>query len=142
MNPTKELIEEWIEKCHSWATNKIIEFDDISSYTNNPPRYVYNFIIEMLVQINRWDLIMNYLFVHPSTVRFLTTHLFGSLDPPDKYVTHTTIWGSKIIANNHIPNNMMIGFSETNSSADSRNIVLAKLNLEMLNKLDQMKAFW
>jgi hypothetical protein len=141
MNPTQEQIKFWIDKCQTFSTNEIIEFS-ISDFTNQPLKYFKRFVLEMEIQIDRRDLIMEYIFVNPKMENFLLSYLGADVNLPTKKWQVPDIWGCKIIKNDNVPDDTLIGFYELLDADDSRNIVLGKIDLKMLNRIDQMKVFW
>jgi hypothetical protein len=138
-----------LDKIGQSGVNSIIEFS-ISEFLDQPLKYLKIFIIEMKVQIERWDLIMDHLFVHPSIEKYLLSQLDDAVNKPIKKGHVPDIWGCEILINDHVPNDMLIGKYELLSSNDNksqdvddgRDIVLGKLDLKMLDKINQMKAFW
>lgn len=148
MNPTQEQINFWITKAKSYNTNTLIEFS-IQEYTNRPQNYLKHFIVDMKTQIDRWDFIMANLFVHPDIEKILLTWLKDEIDLPGedlKQLKFPIIWGTYIIKTPYVPSNMMLGFYEPSEDyddiTDSRNIVIGKLDMKIIKKLDNMKAFW
>jgi hypothetical protein len=150
MNPTQEQIKGWIDKASAPnAPNSVNEFS-ISGFTEEPLKYMKRFLLEMKVQIDRWDLVMEYLFIHPHVEKMFISYLDEEVD---QYMVQggrrvPSIWGCSIIANEFVPEDMLIGFYEgpeglrNTFSDDGRNIALGKLDLKLLNKVNQMKAFW
>jgi hypothetical protein len=149
MNPTKKQIEEFISKAKlPDAQNAITEFS-IEGFTNDPLKYMTRFLLEMKDQIDRWDLVMQYLFIHPHVEKMFLSYLGDKVDyhmiEDGKRVP--SIWGCYIIANEYISEDIFIGFSKRHWATeefedDGRNIALGKLDIKMLNKVNQMKAFW
>jgi len=146
MNPTKEKINSWIEKANFNGTNDIIEFT-VTDFINNPTGCFKRFLLEMKVQIERWDLVVDYLFLHPRMKSILISSLKNTLDE-DSQTLNISIWGTPIINNIYVPENIVIAYTDRDVSTrrsgllDTRNIVIGKLDLKMLDRIDQMKAFW
>jgi len=146
MNPTQDQINDWITRASSSdAPNTIIEFS-IEHFVNAPLGHLKRFVLEMKVQIDRWDLIMEYLFIHPFMQEMILSHLGDAVNMPITEQQVPNIWGCQIIANEYIPEDMLIGFYDIKEDIllhyKDRNVVLGKLNIKMLNKTNQMKAFW
>ena len=145
MNPSQEQINSWLAKATALnAPNDVIEFS-ITEFINEPLKYLQRFILEMKVQIDRWDLVMENLFVHPHVAKMFISYLGDAVDKPTKECQVPKIWGCSILENEYVPENMLIGFYELTARRnidDGRNIVLGNLDLKLLNKVNQMKDFW
>lgn len=152
--PTKVQIEAWIAKTTApGAVNDVIEFS-VTDFVNEPLKYFKRFILEMKVQIDRWDLVTDKLYVHPHMMYLFTTYLKDDITVPyyigsgrNDPVKECMLWGCNIIVNEHIPEDILIGYSDVSKwnkdlPDDGRNLALGKLNLVLLNRLNQMKAFW
>lgn len=152
MNPDKETIDSWIAKASDGGPNDIIEFS-ITGFTDEPDRYFKKFIIEMMTQVDRWDLAN--MFVHPHMLKLFTAYLQDDISIPyytsagiqsgiNRPVKEIQLWGMSIVANPNVPEDTLVGFGKIENPAedDGRNIVLGKLNLNLLNRLNRMKVFW
>lgn len=145
-NPTQEQIKEWIAKAEAAnAPNAITEFD-VTDFTDRPLKYIQHFLLEMKVQIDRWDLVMENLYIHPHVEKMFIAYLGDAVDKATKPWQFPSIWGCQIIKTEHMPEDKMIGFNNLTQGNedidDGRNIALGKLDIRLLNKVNQMKAFW
>jgi len=62
----------------------------------NPSKTIKNFILDLKIQIDRLDLITQYLYIHPDSSNLLAYFL------PDVF-NYKSIWGISIIETNLIP---------------------------------------
>lgn len=136
MTPSSEQINTWISVADT--INSIIDFNSINEFILNPKLCVKKFIIDMRAEIERWDLVVNYIFIHPKLMEYLLQFLGNEVE---KSLMGITLWGSKIISTCDMPPNMLLGFCDYESK-DYRNIALATINIELIKRLDKIKAFW
>lgn len=151
MIPSQEQISNWITAASDFdASNDIIDCP-LMEFIDKPALSFRRFIIEMRCQIDRWDLVMQFLFVHPQIMRMFTTYLKNEINVPfyntsgiNRPITNCELWGTQIEANSYLPEDTLIGFTEVENASfnDNRNLVVGKLNLTLLNRLNQVKAFW
>jgi hypothetical protein len=136
MIPTNDQVNKWMIDGDS--INELVEFSS-KKFINNPQKYTKMFFVELMNQIERWDLVMNYLYIHPIMLPFLLTNL--DTEVVKNSSNEMTVWGTKIIALTNIPLDRWVGFADGNSP-DSRNIVLGKFDFTVVERLNKIKSFW
>lgn len=156
MNPTQEQINTWIEKARrSVAENDLVEFS-VDGFIDNPKNYFVRFLLEMRVQIERWDLLTDYLFVHPNNLKFLVSYLGDYVDwytgDTDNSPRAPKIWGTQMMASDKVPTDILIGFSKDGferviqdseiDGDDGRYLVLGLVDYKMIERLNKIKTFW
>lgn len=147
MKPTQSQIIEWFNIANESNRNPVIDFS-ISGFINNPDTYIKHFLLDLKSQIDRWDLIMDYLFIHPQIYDLFISYLGSELDFVRKddelgYETQPVIWGIKIVTTVFIPYDKVLGY--TNPIEDQEegiNIVVGNINFNVMDRLNKIRAFW
>ncbi len=141
MNLTKEQIEKIIERGND--KNSIVEFT-LEGFIQNPSKCLRGNLLELFDEIERWDLIVEYIFIHPSMMNILSKYIFDTMYiNPTEYRQTPRIWNALVIVNTYVPEDMIICFYEAPMDInDGRNIALGKLNSKLIDRLNCMKAFW
>jgi hypothetical protein len=145
MNPTQEQIETWIAKADGPnAPNAIIEFT-VQSFVDEPKKFMKRFVVEMMIQIERWDLKVDYLFFHPENMNCIVSHLGDSVIKR-AYQQAPLLWGLELVASESVPDDIIIGVAKREENRfnidDGRNIALGKIDSKIVNRLNKIKAFW
>lgn len=147
MKPTHNQIIDWFYIATEQSKNSIIDFS-IDVFTYNPNTYMKRFFIEMKTQIERWDLIMDYLFIHPQNTKLFVSY-FGSEveffrnDNQLVYETQPVIWGTKIVEVDSVPFDKLLGYYKfEEDKKEGINMVVGNINFNLISRVNNLKAFW
>lgn len=117
-------------------TNDIIKFE----FDENLKSSLKRFLVEMKVQVDRWDLVTdNFVFHH--NVEFVVKELLSDdLWYKDKH----KLWGADLTFTDQIAGDHVFGFSSTKSVEDvgNRHIVMGILPSNNIQKYYDLRAFW
>jgi len=118
--------------------NDIIEHH-IDQYKSMIP-----FILEMKVQVDRWDLVVKKWFIHslikPFILHNLKSHISEALNNGQ---IEYSLWGAEVIFTPDTQIDKIIAIDSDNTSYDDmRYACLGKLDLSGIQRLLDMKAFW
>ena len=145
MNLSPLQIDSWIYSCQApKSTNSIVEFSMPDLYKQqSADNLIMLFLVHMAVEIEKHNLKMRYLFVHPCVMRIIKLYLGRDIC----YLNDCNeeihiIWGCQIITNSNMPNDILIGLDNNYFGHDTSNIVLGKLDVKMLDRISQLKSFW
>jgi hypothetical protein len=139
MNLTKEVINSLLNEFELFKTNELIEFS-IDGYLKSPKTYLKRQILDMSAQVERWDLVMEYIFIHPQNIDFIVSNLGVDID-----LFTMKLWNiHQLVSTAIVPVNKMIGFSEhKNKYANiGHNIVVSNFDPEIIGRVDKIKVFW
>lgn len=153
---SKELIESYLSKskenCFANSNSSL----NLKEFDFNVKKYLKRIFIDLLTEIERWDLIVNTIIIHPNIMFIIKSFLKGTIDVSHIYYDNgskiyhkISMWGCTIEQNESINEDTIIAISEdyfkyikeNDRPDDGRNISIATLNIEALNKAIKMQVF-
>lgn len=124
------------------TSNELVVFP-LDTFLSNPKRTCLHFFIDLKIQIERWDLVTEYLYIHPDTMKLLESILYNEINVFN-YVK--SIWGISIIETDLMPTNNVLFSHEskiyTHSEYANRNLCLGILDYNFLKKALKLIPFW
>lgn len=118
-------------------TNSVVVFSS-KTFISQPVLYFKQVVAALMTQIERWDLRVEYIFIHPHMEPYFLNFFVNEIE---KSSTQTTLWGSKIITTQDIHPNNILGFCDYECN-DYRNVALATIDVNLIERLNKIKAFW
>ena len=130
---TKDQIDNWILFGEN-GDNEIIEAP-IS--TGN---FLKRFLLDLKIQVNRWDYATEIIIFHIAAKSYITESL--GLEAVKNYIDESLmLWGVQIYFSPLMPDNKVLALS-CDKLKLSREIAAGKFDLEKLERLLNLKAFW
>lgn len=157
--PSKDIIEKYfsLTKNNMYA-NTIIDFY-IKDINFDIKKYVRQTVLDMIAQIQRWDLMVNRMIVHPENMKILKSYLKDNIDETCMYYDNgskifraTYLFGLIIEPYENIEKNILLAVGEEDNyedmmkkyewkEDDGKNIAVGILDIEMINRLEKIICF-
>lgn len=139
-------IDEWIEV----ASTDSLESNDIviMNLSNlGSKRDLIHFLVELKVQVDRWDLVTtDFVFhplVEPYVIETLGSDLESVLRDVDSHSRGFQIWGTNIHFSPHLPVDSVLAIDIDNYKQHTIHAVaLGKMDCSKIERLQNLKAFW
>lgn len=137
-------IEEWVnltDQSFSIENNDIIEMGSLNLGTD---RDLKIFLLELRSQVERWDLITtNYIF-HPLFEEHILETLIKDLDVIRTLsIKQMRLWGSDLTVSPFMPLDKVLAIDiQTLNPIQPKCVALGKIDLTLIKRLNNLKAFW
>jgi hypothetical protein len=138
-------IEEWLtigSEDHLDA-NELVSMSSLMRENNftDTKKQLKIFLLEMMTQVERWDLVAEYFIAHPALEHYLIDSLgteihIGSDGLPQ-------IWHTKFVFMPYMPLVKILTIdTQTYNPILAKCISIGELDLELIERINNLKAFW
>lgn len=134
---TDETILDWQEIALNSSVNKPI-FICHEDYLSNKKRFMPKFLCEILVLIERYDLLTTHIIISTDLVSLYEEHMkYHYHDVPD------TLWGAKIVYSSIIEEGTVLAICNT-ATSDLLDMAgaIGKIDVKLMKRMLKLKAFW
>lgn len=119
------------------AENTIINYE-LKSFPVD--KTLKRFILELKVQIDRWDLLSNLIIFNSALEEFVIESLAADLykNKNQEYC----LWGAEVLFISDCPPNRVLMLDALNTTPEYRHVALGKIDGELIKRYQELKSFW